>query len=98
MDDLPKSLNVGGGRNCLRLGVSAERLDLDVVVRDPQAPEQSERSDDHAGRAADVVDRIREAARRVPEKVLVDSSGRAPPTAALGTGQGVPDPKAVILL
>src|SRR6266550_136899 len=80
------------------LFVSAERFDFDVRIRDIQLSEQLQGSHDHARRAGDVVDRIRKVARGFREKFLINPSGPALPSYALGTGEGIEDAETGVLL
>src|SRR3989442_5657310 len=69
--------------------VSSERLDLDVVIRDAQVPQQPQGSHDPTGCAADVVDRICKPGRRLEEAFSIDPSGRAPPSWIGGARESV---------
>src|SRR5436309_5225043 len=72
-----------------RLFVSPECFDLDVVVGNPQAPGQLQGSYDHAGRAADVVDRVVKPERRLLDKFPANPSRRPLPPLRRGAGKGV---------
>src|SRR5207249_5429614 len=80
------------------LSVSTERFDFDVRIWDIQLSEQLQGSHDHAGRAGDIVDRIRKIARGFREKFLIDPSGPALPSFAVVAGEGVEDAEAGVLL
>src|SRR3989441_12006709 len=69
--------------------VSTERFDFDVRIWNVQAPEQPQHPDDHAGRAADVVDRVREIACRLLDEFRVNPSDRALPAAVGRAREGV---------
>src|SRR6266550_4795768 len=80
------------------LFVSTERFDFDVRIRDIQLSEQLQGSHDHAGRAGDVVYRIRKVARGFREKFLINPSGPALPSFAVVAGEGVEDAETGVLL
>src|SRR3989449_4537898 len=69
--------------------VTTERFDLDVRIWNIQASEQPQHPDDHAGRAADVVDGVRQATGGLLEKFPVNPSGRALPAAVARAREGV---------
>src|SRR3989441_9443723 len=69
--------------------VTPERFDFDVRIRNIQAAEQPQHPNDHAWRAADVVDRVREIACRLLDEFRINPSGRALPAAVGRAREGV---------
>src|SRR2546426_7526003 len=69
--------------------VTTERFDFDVRIWNIQAAKQPQHPDDHAGRAADVVDRVREIARRLLDQFRINPSRRALPPAVGRAREGV---------